>query len=80
MLQVSSKEKAQELVRDCKFPPQGRRGFGGPFTHGLWGLSAGEYLSSANEGTLVIAQIETKEGVENVEDIAGVDGLGKRSH
>ncbi|KAH6908829.1 Pyruvate/Phosphoenolpyruvate kinase-like domain-containing protein [Coprinopsis sp. MPI-PUGE-AT-0042] len=72
---VSSKEKAQELVRDCKFPPQGRRGFGSPFTHGLWGVTVGEYLSTANQSTLVIAQIETKEGVENVEAIAEVDGL-----
>lgn len=35
-----------------------------------------EYLRTANDHVLVVVQIETKEGVENVEKIAAVDGIG----
>ncbi|KAG1840189.1 Pyruvate/Phosphoenolpyruvate kinase-like domain-containing protein [Suillus subalutaceus] len=72
---VSTAEKAREIVADSRFPPGGRRGFGSPFTHGTWGVNAAEYLNSANENVVVMIQIETKEGVKNVEAIAAVDGI-----
>jgi 4-hydroxy-2-oxoheptanedioate aldolase len=34
-------------------------------------------LNSANENISVLVQIETREGVENVEQIAAVDGVGE---
>jgi len=36
-----------------------------------------DYLKSANENIVVMVQIETKEGVENMEGIIGVEGIGK---
>lgn len=72
---VSSVEKAKEVVMDSRFPPAGRRGFGNPFTHGTWGVTVPQYLESANEEITVMVQIETKEGVENMKDIAAVDGI-----
>ncbi|KAK0219915.1 Pyruvate/Phosphoenolpyruvate kinase-like domain-containing protein [Armillaria fumosa] len=72
---VSSAEKAKEVVMDSRFPPAGRRGFGNPFTHGTWGVTIPQYLESANEEITVMVQIETKEGVENMKDIAAVDGI-----
>ncbi|EAU82088.1 HpcH/HpaI aldolase/citrate lyase family protein [Coprinopsis cinerea okayama7 len=72
---VSTAAKAREVVQEAKFPPQGRRGFGSPFTHTLWGLSTPDYLASANHSSLVIVQIETKEAVDNVEEIANVEGI-----
>lgn len=72
---VSTVEKAKEVVADSRFPPIGRRGFGSPFTHGIWGVPASEYLGSANRDVLVIIQIENKEGVENVDAIAAVEGI-----
>ena len=64
-------------MADCRFPPGGRRGFGSPFTHGHWGISAEQYIKSANEHIVVMIQIETKEGVDNVDAIAAVDGIGQ---
>lgn len=64
-------------MTDSRFPPGGRRGFGSPFCHGLWSVSAAEYLKSANENVVVMVQIETKEGVQNVDAIAAVDGIGE---
>lgn len=45
---------------------------------GAWGsgrLTSTEYLQQANDGILTILQIETKEALDNVEEIAAVDGV-----
>jgi 4-hydroxy-2-oxoheptanedioate aldolase len=72
---VSDAAKAREVVSDSRFPPAGRRGFGNPFTQSVWGISAAEYLKGANEHVTIMIQIETQEGVKNVEEIAAVDGI-----
>ncbi|KAG1733373.1 Pyruvate/Phosphoenolpyruvate kinase-like domain-containing protein [Suillus paluster] len=72
---VSNAEKAREIVADSRFPPGGRRGFGSPFTHGVWSINAAEYIKSANDNVVIMIQIETKEGVQNVDAIAAVDGI-----
>ncbi|KAJ6576066.1 Pyruvate/Phosphoenolpyruvate kinase-like domain-containing protein [Mycena vulgaris] len=72
---VSTAQKAAEIAADSRFPPLGCRGFGSPFTHGGWDMSAGEYLAAANGAIVVMVQIETKEGLANVKDIAEVDGI-----
>ncbi|KAI0065063.1 Phosphoenolpyruvate/pyruvate domain-containing protein [Artomyces pyxidatus] len=72
---IASAAKAREVVEDSRFPPVGRRGFGSPFTHGIWGVSAAEYLRTANDSVLVIVQIETQDAVVNVAEIAAVDGI-----
>ena len=63
-------------MADSRFPPLGRRGFGSPICSSIWGLGATEYFTAANDSVLVIVQIETPEGVQNVESIAAVDGIG----
>jgi len=72
---VSSAEKASEVVSDSKFPPMGRRGFGSPFTHATWNVTVSEYLETANNNILVMVQIETKEAVDKVHEIASVEGI-----
>jgi len=72
---VSTAAKAKEVVSDARFPPLGRRGFGSPFTHGIWGVTVKEYLESVNESLVVMVQIENKEAVDNVEEIAAIDGI-----
>ena len=66
----------------ARFPPKGTRGYGNPFTQLAWGpgVSATDYLSRANDAVVVLAQIETHDGVQNLEEILGVDGLGEASH
>eukprot|EP01117_Protostelium_nocturnum_P011311 TRINITY_DN4101_c0_g1_i1.p1 TRINITY_DN4101_c0_g1~~TRINITY_DN4101_c0_g1_i1.p1 ORF type:complete len:271 (-),score=104.07 TRINITY_DN4101_c0_g1_i1:71-883(-) len=73
---VSTKETAEYIVEQSKFPPRGKRGFGSPFSMTSFGLSsAADYLRQANDSTVVIVQIETEEAVNNVEAIAAVDGI-----
>jgi len=72
-------DDARRLVESAKFPPKGRRGFGSPFTMGAFDikgdLSGLEYMQNANDNLLTAVQIETKEGLANVEEIANVDGI-----
>lgn len=70
-------EDAKRLVRSAKFPPQGNRGFGSPFPQERFvpSMGAAEYLQQANDSILTIVQIETKEALENVDEIAALPGI-----
>ncbi|KAF9255291.1 Phosphoenolpyruvate/pyruvate domain-containing protein [Marasmius fiardii PR-910] len=72
---VNTLEQAKAVAADGKYPPVGRRGHGGAYTHGNWGVTRPEYFKAANENVLVIVQIETVEGVRNMKEIAAVDGI-----
>ena len=70
-------QEARELVQSAKFPPLGRRGFGSPIAPERFNPvpSFTEYLQQANDALLTIVQIETKEALESVEEIAAVEGI-----
>ncbi|MDV3244028.1 MAG: aldolase/citrate lyase family protein [Nitrososphaerales archaeon] len=68
---VSSQKEAKEAARFVKYPPAGVRGVG-PRKAADYGLSFAEYIRTANEATLLVAQIETQEAVDNVEGILSV--------
>ncbi|KAI9677005.1 MAG: hypothetical protein M1817_006844 [Caeruleum heppii] len=69
-------DDARKLVASSKFPPRGIRGFGSPFPMGTFNNeNVTEYLQQANDSLLTIVQIETKEALQNVEDIAKVPGV-----
>lgn len=60
-------EDARKLVRASKFPPTGERGFGSPFPMAKFGdQTMIEYLQQANEALVTVAQIETKDALNNV--------------
>lgn len=65
------------MVQACRFPPNGNRGFGFVYPDQL-AQGAEAAIDEANEKTVVILQIESRNAVENVGAIAatpGVDGL-----
>ncbi|KAK7419002.1 hypothetical protein QQZ08_011021 [Neonectria magnoliae] len=70
-------EEARQLVQSAKFPPLGRRGFGSPIAPERFNPvpSFTEYLQQANDALLTIVQIETKEALECVDEIAAVEGI-----
>jgi len=68
---VNSREDAEYAVRACKYPPEGLRGFG-PRRAALLDPT---YAQTANEELLIIAQIETREAVDNLDEILSVDGI-----
>jgi len=68
---INSREDAEYAVRACKYPPEGLRGFGPRRA----ALIDRDYPATANDEIMVIAQIETREAVENLDDILSVDGI-----
>lgn len=74
-----SVDDAKKLVESAKFPPRGRRGFGSPLSMGAFDvkgdLSGLQYMQNANDNLLTCVQIETREALAAVEEIAKVDGI-----
>lgn len=71
---VSTAATARALVNACRYPPQGDRGIGPHRATGYYSDFAG-YLEHANERTVIVAQIEQAEAVENLNQILTVDGI-----
>lgn len=87
---VSTREEALNAVASMRYPqprgdphpnPRGMRGSSPGNARWIWGV--GDYTSRADvwpldpDGELLtVLQIETREGVENIEDIASVPGVG----
>lgn len=70
-------DEARNIVSYTKYPPSGTRGYGPLFApHAFPGVRPGaEYDQGADQALLVILQIESRDGVNNVEEIAKVDGV-----
>ena len=66
---------AREVVRWCRFG-EGGRGYSGSTRAAGWGTrSIADVLSEAAETTTVIAQIEDPAALDELDEIAAVDGL-----
>jgi 2-keto-3-deoxy-L-rhamnonate aldolase RhmA len=61
-------------VRAARYPPDGNRGFGPRRAVRLHGARA-EYPASANRDVIVLAQVESQEGVRNIDQILDVPDL-----
>jgi 2-keto-3-deoxy-L-rhamnonate aldolase RhmA len=71
---INSAEQAAEVVRHAKYAPLGARGVGAGRAHG-YGLAFQDYLSRANDETVVVVQAEHIEAVNNIEAIVQVPGV-----
>ena len=73
---VESAQQARGIVDACKYPPVGRRGAAFGFAQcGYLGGDVGAKIEAYHARTTVIAQIETERGLDEVEQIAAVDGV-----
>jgi 2-keto-3-deoxy-L-rhamnonate aldolase RhmA len=75
---VNTREDAENAVQAARFPPNGNRGFGALVRASHFNLpSKGmeEYARLSDEGVIVIAQIEEKEAVENIDEITETEGV-----
>ena len=73
---VESLDEARHLVEAIRYPPVGRRGAAFGFAHDDYTAGdPGAKMRAANNRNLLIAQIETERGLENVEAIAALDGI-----
>jgi 2-dehydro-3-deoxyglucarate aldolase len=71
---VSTEEEAQLAVEAVYYPPRGRRGVGLARAHG-YGADFNGYVKRLEKEAVVIAMIETAQGVSNAERILGTNGI-----
>jgi 2-keto-3-deoxy-L-rhamnonate aldolase RhmA len=72
--QVNTAEEARLAVQYAKYPPQGSRGIS-PLWTTFMDVSWDDYLPAANAETCIIVQVETPEGIRNLEAISAVEGV-----
>jgi 2-dehydro-3-deoxyglucarate aldolase/4-hydroxy-2-oxoheptanedioate aldolase len=71
---IETTDEAEQVAASIRYPPSGIRGVAsGRATE--YGNEFKEYVESANESITTIVQIETQTGINNVEEIAAVDGI-----
>lgn len=73
---VETGAEAARIAEACRYPPTGRRGAAFGFAHDDYAPGdPGEKMRTADARNLVIAQIETERGLDNVDEIAATDGV-----
>lgn len=71
---VETVEQLEEAIRDCRYPPEGRRGIGGERAT-AWGQCLSEHTAEANENVLVVPLIESVSAIPHVSAMCEVDGV-----
>jgi 2-keto-3-deoxy-L-rhamnonate aldolase RhmA len=71
---METAEELCEAVRDCRYPPEGRRGIGGERAT-VWGQCFTEHTAEANDSVLVVPLIESVGAVPNVAEMCEVEGV-----
>ena len=68
-------EDAAGIAREAKFAPIGKRGAGGSVDADYGTHDYMEYVRHANAETFVVALIEDREAIEDIDVIAGTEGI-----
>ena len=72
---VCNEKQAEEIVKTCHYG-EGGRGYAGSSRAAHYATKPmAQHLADSRNNTVVVAQIEDPEGIENVEAIAAVDGI-----
>ena len=72
---VDTPEQAADLVKAIHYPPKGVRGVGSALARASRWNSVPDYLHKAGDELCLLVQIETKEGLDNLEAIVNTDGI-----
>lgn len=73
---VNSAAEAEAAVQAAKYQPRGSRGLAATRSAAFAvETPIGDYVRQSNDETLVVVQVETAEGVANVEAIVEIDGV-----
>ncbi|MBX7139161.1 MAG: hypothetical protein K1X83_14395 [Oligoflexia bacterium] len=71
---VNTAAETKDLVNACYFPPLGRRGLN-PVRSSRYFEEVGAYVAAHNNDMTLLVQIETKEGLLNVDSIVAQEGV-----
>ena len=69
---INTKKQCEDFVSFCNYPPFGQRSFGPMRAQLNYGQ---DYYQNANDNIVSLAMIETKEAVENIDEILSVPNL-----
>lgn len=72
---INDRKGAEDAVAACRYPPQGARGYAASVVRASGYGADPTYGKNANDELLLIAQIEHVDTVENIAEIAAVDGI-----
>jgi 2-keto-3-deoxy-L-rhamnonate aldolase RhmA len=72
--QVNTAEETRRAVAACRYPPQGKRGYG-PLLASRYHKERAEYVASANDAVICVIQIEDIIGAQQIGDIVRVPGF-----
>ena len=73
---VGTAEEARRIAAHAKYPPLGHRGVALGVTHDRYAPgSPAAKMRAANRRVTVFLLVETREGVDNVDEIAAVEGI-----
>ncbi len=73
---METAEQCRSLLKGIRYSPNGERGIGGPVRANNWGaLGLEEHRKQAESNTLVLVQIESQSGLENLDEILTVPGI-----
>ena len=72
--QVDTPDEAARAVSYARYPPEGKRG-----VTPLWAIAAGEdwdrVIRTANQETVLVLQVESRQAYENLDEIKSVPGI-----
>jgi 4-hydroxy-2-oxoheptanedioate aldolase len=71
---VQNPEEAKRAVESTRYPPKGVRGITGSGRASRYGRVK-DYLKNASSEICMLVQVETREALKQIEDIASVDGV-----
>ncbi|KZC97683.1 HpcH/HpaI aldolase family protein [Oceanibaculum pacificum] len=71
---VETAEQARAAVAACRYPPQGMRGVAGSMRASRYGRIK-DYHKKSNAEICVLLQVETKPGLDALDEIASVEGV-----
>lgn len=74
--EVTTAAQARKAVEYCRFAPIGKRSAAGAWPQfGYGAIPATQARKILNEQTLLVAMIESEDGLRNVDEIAAVEGI-----
>lgn len=71
---VETREQAERAVASTRYPPAGIRGVSVSHRGNMFG-TVPDYFANSNDNISVMVQIESQQGVDNIDAIAAVDGI-----
>ena len=72
---VDNAVQARDLVRAVRYPPDGIRGVAASLARAAHWNGIKDYVKHANAEICLVVQVETRQGLENLDEILAVDGV-----